>query len=78
VKRQDVFLNKNYKAAMQTSSQSRKKELKEVQRVWLKYRELNCNFYEDPDGGTSGLLASASCFLTQTANRASELKLFVD
>ena len=38
-KRQDVLLNSAYKHVMNKSSPSRKKQLQEMQRVWIKYRE---------------------------------------
>jgi len=37
----------------------RKKDLQEVQRLWIKYTEANCNFYLDPDGGTAARLAAS-------------------
>jgi uncharacterized protein YecT (DUF1311 family) len=47
--------------------------LRDVQRLWIAYRKANCDFYEDPDKGTSAAIATASCFLTHTAARADEL-----
>jgi len=40
VKKQDVRLNKAYKQVMEGLTAERKKQLQEVQRNWLKYREL--------------------------------------
>ena len=50
--RQDVRLNKVYKAFMAELSAERKKQLQTAQRAWITYRDANCNFYFDPDGGT--------------------------
>lgn len=73
-KYQDERLNKAYKALMAQLSETRKKELQETQRLWIKYREANSHFYADPDGGTMATLFSNDTFLTMTAERASELE----
>jgi len=72
--RQDARLNENYKRLMSKVSAKRKKTLLEAQRAWIKFRDLNCEFYYDPDGGTAARLASNDCFLQATADRAKELK----
>lgn len=75
-KRQDVRLNKAYKDVMASLTPARKKQLQEVQRVWIKYRDVNCNFYADPDGETLAALSSHDCFMSATASRAQELEGF--
>jgi uncharacterized protein YecT (DUF1311 family) len=45
-----------------------------VQRAWLKFRDANCAFYDDPDGGTLARVLSNECMMTQTAQRAQELE----
>jgi len=72
--RQDARLNANYKRLMAKVSAKRKKTLLEAQRAWIKFRDLNCEFYSDPDGGTAARLAGSDCFLQATADRAKELK----
>jgi uncharacterized protein YecT (DUF1311 family) len=73
-KHQDARLNKAYKEIMTQLSESRKKELKDAQRAWIKYRDANCKFYNDPDGGTMATLNSSDCFMSATASRAKELE----
>jgi len=75
-KRQDARLNKAYKEVMGQLSLTRKKHLQEAQRAWIKYRDTNCNFYADPDGGTMATVNSSDCFLSATAARAKELEGF--
>jgi uncharacterized protein YecT (DUF1311 family) len=75
--RQDARLNENYKKLMSKLSAKRKKMLLEGQRAWIKFRDANCNFYFDPEGGTAAVLASNSCFLQATADRAKELRLLI-
>ncbi|NWK75833.1 DUF1311 domain-containing protein [Acinetobacter sp. SwsAc6] len=76
-KRQDVRLNKAYKNLMNTLSATRKKELQDTQRLWMKYRDANCKFYYDPDGGSIVRVTSAGCFMDMTAQRADELENFL-
>ena len=72
--RQDDRLNENYKRLMSKLSGKRKEGLLEAQRAWIKFRDTNCNFYYDPDGGSAAHLASSDCMLNATADRATELK----
>jgi len=74
--RQDVRLNKAYQDIMAGLSPERKKQLQEVQRLWLKYRKANCDFYYDPDGGTMARVSANDCFMSATAARAKELEAF--
>lgn len=71
--RQDQQLNRNYRALMAELTPERKKQLQTAQRLWLQYRDANCNFYADPDGGTAAGVAAADCVLQMTAGRAREL-----
>ena len=75
-KRQDARLNKAYKEVMPQLSPARKKQLQDAQRAWIKYRDANCNFYADPDGGTMATVNSNDCFMSATASRAKELEGF--
>ncbi|WP_340123064.1 lysozyme inhibitor LprI family protein [Methylobacter svalbardensis] len=74
--RQDVLLNQAYKEVMASLSSERKQQLQEVQRLWLKYRKANCDFYYDPDGGTLARVSANDCFMSATAARAKELEAF--
>ena len=75
--RQDKRLNDVYKKLMNELKPARKKELQEVQRLWIKYTEANCNFYLDPDGGTAARLAASECPVLAKAARAKELENFI-
>jgi uncharacterized protein YecT (DUF1311 family) len=57
--RQDARLNEIYKKLMSKLPAKRKKELLEAQRAWIKFRDANCSFYHDPEGGTA-----AQCWLS--------------
>ena len=71
--RQDQLLNRHYKALMADLTPERKKQLQSAQRLWIQYRDANCQFYADPDGGTMAAIAAADCGLQMTADRAREL-----
>lgn len=72
---QDARLNSAYRRLGTQLSPARKQQLTAAQRLWLQYRDANCGFYADPDGGTLSTVASNECFLRETAERAEELKL---
>ncbi|MDQ1832345.1 lysozyme inhibitor LprI family protein [Massilia scottii] len=71
---EDKRLNVAYRALLARQQGARKKELQEVQRLWLKYTEANCDFYDDPDGGTAARLAAHECAVSARAARAAELE----
>jgi uncharacterized protein YecT (DUF1311 family) len=72
--RQDARLNKAYKALMAELPPPRKTQLQEAQRSWINYRDANCAFYDDPDGGTLARVNANACMMTATADRARELE----
>lgn len=76
LKLQDARLNKAYKEHGASLSAERKKQLVEVQRLWLKFRDANCAYYADPDGGTLARVNANACVLNMTAARARELEDF--
>jgi uncharacterized protein YecT (DUF1311 family) len=77
-KRQDARLNENYKKLMSKLTDERKNALLEAQRAWIKFRDANCAFWDDPSGGQSAAVTAKECILTMTADRASELELAND
>jgi uncharacterized protein YecT (DUF1311 family) len=75
--RQDTKLNENYKSLTSKISPKRKQSLVDAQRAWIAFRDANCKFYGDPEGGTSARLSANECVLNITADRAKELKLLI-
>lgn len=71
---QEVRLNKAYQAAMGHLNSPRRKQLQKAQRAWLSFRQSNCRFHADPDGGTMAALTSNDCYMLATASRARELE----
>lgn len=76
LKRQDTRLNNAYKVVMADLSPARKTQLQEAQRAWIKFRDANCAFYFDPDGGSLARVNANDCMMTSTAARAKELEGF--
>lgn len=77
-RKQDVQLNQKYKAAMKATPKMRQPKLQEAQRAWIKFRDADCGFLADPNGGTAAAVDSASCLLTATAERAKSLADFAE
>jgi uncharacterized protein YecT (DUF1311 family) len=72
--RQDSRLNDVYKRLMSKLPKDRKESLVEAQRAWINFRDANCGFYHDPDGGSAAHLAGNECMLNVTVDRANELE----
>jgi uncharacterized protein YecT (DUF1311 family) len=77
-RRQDARLNDNYKRLISKLPTERKTALVEAQRAWIKFRDTNCGFYADPEGGFAARVTANECFLNATADRAKELRLLAD
>jgi uncharacterized protein YecT (DUF1311 family) len=77
-RRQDARLNEVYKRLISKLATERKNALIEAQRAWIKFRDANCGFYADPEGGSSARMAANECILNATADRAKELRLLTN
>jgi len=77
LKYQDRLLNRYYKQAMKVLDTNRRKELKKVQRLWMKYRDAKCGLDYGLTGGTMDLVIGDGCLVDMTAQRADELKSIV-
>ncbi|MGI4849444.1 MAG: lysozyme inhibitor LprI family protein [Janthinobacterium lividum] len=71
---QDARLNRVYSAVLKLLPPARQKKLRDVQRAWIKFRDADCIFLHDPDGGTLAGVSSAACFMRKTAERAGDLE----
>ncbi len=69
----DKKLNTHYQALKAGLTPVRQKQLQEVQKIWLKFRDSNCAFYADPEGGSLQRVLANNCMLRLTAERAEEL-----
>ena len=73
IKQQDARLNKTYAALRADVDPDRRPALLEAQRAWIKFRDLNCGFHLDPNGGSIAPLLATDCVMRMTADRADEL-----
>ncbi len=71
---EDWRLNLAYRAARASIQPSRRKVLRDVQRLWIKYRDAKCGFYYHPQSGRGGLLDLQQCLLDETRQRRRELE----
>jgi uncharacterized protein YecT (DUF1311 family) len=74
LERQDHRLNTAYQALTGSVPEKRRAQLRDAQRKWTAFRDANCRFYFDPEGGSAARLASNECVVTLTADRARELE----
>lgn len=72
-RRQDARLNLVYSNLLKRLPKPRQDLLRAAELHWIAFRDANCAFYDDADGGTAATLAAASCGLRMTAERADEL-----
>jgi uncharacterized protein YecT (DUF1311 family) len=74
IERQDRGLNTAYQSLMNSVPEKRQRQLRDAQRKWVSFRDANCRFYFDPEGGSAARLASNECVVTITADRSHELE----
>jgi uncharacterized protein YecT (DUF1311 family) len=70
---QDARLNQNYKAAMQALTPAQQTQLRDAQRLWIKFRDADCALLGNLTGGSIDRINGASCFLDMTKERADDL-----
>lgn len=76
----DAELNKVYKELRETLSDEEKERLKEVQKLWITFRDKEAEFAASLyDGGTMAGLVKINTMTTATENRVQGLKnLFLE
>lgn len=72
----DAKLNKTYQKLMSKFPERRKLSLKAAEQAWIKFRDLNCSAYLEPDGGSMQSLIYDGCIMRMTDLRDQELKTF--
>jgi uncharacterized protein YecT (DUF1311 family) len=73
--RQDEQLNKTYKQLLTQLPGERKESLKKIQRKWIEYRNLTCDYLASAAGSEGWVvkLEYAECLARITAGRVVEL-----
>jgi uncharacterized protein YecT (DUF1311 family) len=78
IEQQNTRLNQNYKAAMQALTPAQQTQLRDAQRLWIKFRDTDCALLGSLTGGSIDRINSASCFLETTKQRADDLRRLVE
>lgn len=71
--RQDARLNAAYRTLQQALPKARRASLTRAQRAWIAFKDAECAFVLDPDGGSAARIAANQCVLRLTAERADQL-----
>ena len=69
----DTRLNAAYKELQALLPDRRKTLLRDAQRLWIKYRDANCEYYYSREGSLRQI-ETAECLRAMTATRALELE----
>jgi uncharacterized protein YecT (DUF1311 family) len=73
-RRWDAELNRQYRFIRSKLDGARRNGFDAAQLAWVSYRDANCGFYNDPEGGTIARLDANTCMLDMTARRVMELR----
>jgi len=73
---QDKLLNEFYQKVKRAITPERQQALRDTQRIWIKWRDVNCSFYYDPDGGSMARVMASRCVMQITTDRVKELEMF--
>lgn len=68
----DKELTIAYQQALENASPRRREQLRVAERLWIKYRDANCLYY-DLDEGSIARIEAAECLRSMTESRAREL-----
>lgn len=69
---QDKRLNKAYRETLKDARSEQRDLLKTAQRLWVQYRDANCEYYHQGEGSISRIEAE-QCMFRMTKSRADEL-----
>lgn len=70
----DARLNETYQMLRQHLEPEERQALLKAQRLWIQYRDANCEFYFSGPG-TISRIASAECLRSMTQQRTCELEM---
>ena len=73
-KLQDERLNRVYKQLLAKLAPGQQKNLREVQRKWIAYRDGNCAFHRNLSDGSLYRIEGAMCVVDMSKTRAAELE----
>ena len=68
----DKRLNAAYQNALKSAEPKQREQLRQAQRLWVRYRDANCAYYAGGEG-TIARINAAACLRDMTQKRAEEL-----
>ena len=74
LQRVDRLLNQAYKKVFERLPLDKKVQLRNIQRLWIRYRDAKCEYFYDPKSGRGGLEEKMECLIQESAHRAKELQ----
>ena len=75
----DQALNESYRQLMQRLDPTERRNLREAQRAWIRYRDAECRFEGFAmRGGTGEALLVGECLAEMTQRRAGELRKILE
>lgn len=73
--KEDANLNKQYKLCMNKLDKISQSKLKAAQKAWISFRDAECEYQADEmRGGTYETVIALGCHVSETKERAEELK----
>ena len=69
----DKRLNEAYRETLKEGPREQREQLRKAQRLWLQFRDANCDYYGLSEGSIARVLA-ATCLFNMTKARAKELE----
>ncbi len=71
----DVLLNRYYEELRKAESDPARSTLRQAQRLWVSFRDADCDFaYQQFEGGSIRQLTAADCFRDRTASRVLQFR----
>ncbi|MBU2897803.1 lysozyme inhibitor LprI family protein [Vibrio hepatarius] len=74
LEREDIRLNQAYKTAIGKIQEFRRFDLKQMQILWIQYRDKKCDFFYHKESGSGGQNDALDCHIDMTQQRANELE----
>ena len=70
----DRRLNQAYQRALLRLPPKKRRELRTIQRLWIRYKEAKCDYFYDAKSGRGGLEEKMECLIQESKRRAKELE----
>ncbi len=75
---QDKTLNTIYQQALAALPVDQRQKLRAAQRVWLDFRQKDCDVFYGKETGTIASVEAGGCMIRQTVSRIGDLRLIAE